>query len=56
MAIQKMDFAGRERNQFRQGTVYLASNFLADFVGSTEAGPTINDLSKCSLDFLGWNS
>ena len=53
---QKMDFADRKRNQFRQATVSLASNFLADFVDSTEARPTINDFSECSLDFRGWNS
>jgi hypothetical protein len=51
-----MDFAGRKRNQFRQAAVYLAPNFLADFAGSTEARSTVNDLSKRSLDFLGWDS
>src|SRR5438046_7918050 len=56
IATEKMDFAARKRNQIRQATVYLASNFLADFADSTEARPTINDFSKCSLDFLGWNS
>src|SRR5947199_9314817 len=56
IATEKMDFAARKRNQIRQATVYLASNFLADFADSTEARPTINDFSKCSLDFLGLNS
>ena len=51
-----MDFAGRKRNQFRQAAVSLAPNFLADFARSTEARSTVNDLSKRSLDFLGWNS
>jgi len=56
ITTQKMDFAGRKRNQFRQAAVYLAPNFLADFAGSTEARSTVNDLSKRSLDFLGWDS
>jgi hypothetical protein len=51
-----MDFAGRKRNQIRQAAIHLASNFLADFAGSMEARSAINDFSKRSLDFLGWDS